>query len=101
MGMNVLVIQSSSSTYSLVYAPQKGSDGWYFTRKKICSSCFSFEHGDYYEIRANRRIKIKLVKESEEHFPLTVYDIDANWKIGEFDDFKSLRKELNMYLVDT
>lgn len=78
-------------------APEKRDNDWYFPPKKICYNCTSLEFGDYDEINANRKILIKSTKEEKAVFPLKMFDINDNTHIGNYNDFKTLRNELNMY----
>ena len=75
-------------------APEGGPNHWRFPPKKLCYSCINLLHGNISDIKTNKKILVKSVKQSEAIFPLYIFDLDMNQIVGKFNDFESVRKEL-------
>jgi len=70
-------------------APEGGNGNWTFAKLKVCFNCRSFKYGSYDRIHANKRLKIKTVRQANNSLPLYLIDMTRNELLGTFEDFWS------------
>jgi hypothetical protein len=70
-------------------APERGNGNWTFAKLKVCFNCRSFKYGSYDRIHANKRLKIKTVRQANNSLRLYLIDMTRNELLGTFEDFWS------------
>jgi hypothetical protein len=81
---------------------------WFYPRVQVCFDCLMIQNNRYDKIRS-RKVPGKMKDRAELLFPLTVYDVSNNTKVGEFcnkqdvldavDKYKQERKSRAKILV--
>jgi hypothetical protein len=69
---------------------------WFYPRQQICFDCIMIECGRYDKIRA-RKLPEKMKDRADLLFPLTVYDISNNTRIGEYHNKEDLLAAVDKY----
>jgi hypothetical protein len=76
--------------------PERMFNDWFYPRQQICFDCIMIECGRYDKIRA-RKLPEKMKDRADLLFPLTVYDISNNTKIGEFHNKQDVLDAVDKY----